>query len=219
MSNPFSFSRTLAVIKYFDDSTLDFVNELIEQNNLSSELLIDSFEPFELRIIKDVINYEKNIQSFLLTQSISKEKLVELRAQKIAKISTLLQKNMIHLLDNYFQINRTVQILESDYNWSNFSPSSMQLENFNEDHTFITLIKKSIVGGVAINEIPLVGFDLLLHDLENHGCKILGWDILEAITSSNENFDRKKMKTLTEKICDKLLEHLIVYDALNISYK
>jgi hypothetical protein len=106
-----------------------------------------------------------------------------------------------------------INILQSEYDWSKFK--SILTFNLKSHETFLTLIKISLIDGILVNEISLNNFDLILSDLKEYNSPFSGQDIFKTILEGNKQLNESDMDDLKNKINEKLLEYLIVYDAVD----
>ncbi len=213
MSKVRFYNRTFSMIKEYDAHFARDFEQLIENDSINITSLFENFEENHRKLLEDVFDYEKKVYDFLSNSNITKDKLLQIRVDKVIEINKILKKDGFGLFDFYFNVSPYVQIVESKFRW--YRINAIRRHDLSaEDYT--TLITQSFIEGIMVNEIPLKNFDLILKDLELHGDPILGWELLDTILENNPNLNDEETLTLKNKVHDKLLNYLIVFNALEL---
>lgn len=218
MSKIHFFHRTLTLVREYNNAIYDTFEQSIENGSSVAKVLNDEFEENHRQVLNDVYNYESINWLFYSNIPFSTDQLLKSRTQKLVQLNKVVKENGFDLFDFHFIINEDTMFVESEFNWCNyeFDTQNDSSSNKKSQKSFNTLIKKSLIEGLTLDEIPIQGFDAILLDLNLHNAPISGWDIFNSITETNGHLDENNLIQLKRKVHDKLLAYIIVFDALSL---
>lgn len=187
---------------------------LIQDDSKNIKSLFENFEENHRKLLEDAFDYEKKIYDLISSSNITKDELLQIRLDKVVEVNAIVKKDNFGLFDFYFDVNPYAQIIESKFGW--YRTNAIRRHDLRNVEGCTTLITQSFIEGIMVNEVPLKNFDLILKDLKVHGNPILGWELLDTILESNPDLSAEETSTLKNKVHDKLLHYLIVFNALDL---
>jgi hypothetical protein len=210
------FKRTIKLLDLLN------YNAIVNQINLKIFDLTDSFfksifDQKKYSLIICVYFYEFNTYSYYIKQSFTKERIFKERSNKINKVNSIAKIGFHEFLKEDYVFNKKTTFVKTEVNIdASISLSEIEKICSTNKEVYSIFIKPTLRYDNFIDEILILPntLDYILVNLWEHDEYFSGNDVLEAlgeiIDTSNKTFNLKDI------ICDKLIQYLVLYDAIDI---
>ncbi len=205
------FQRTIGFLANSEFDVEKVIN-MDSDNALVQDEMKKCLSHKDFLIALEIYNYESVVYSFFYPMLNRKNEIFEQRKRNILAVEKVVSFGKTKLLEKNFKFNKNNLIVTTkvDINTQKDLGAS---KNFLDTQSYVYYVKPSLLSGETVNEIRLDQrkIDYLLFDLYRYNGSFSGTELLLALQEKFHNSSKDQVVAILE---DKLLQYLIIFDAL-----